>query len=266
MSDCRGESCNQSNLKPEVSDDNILSHQINHMTNGLDLSGSEIFPNSSAPRWVTFITRFFRKKSESLGGNGGKLVEMVEKEVSAFPRTIEAFSRYLPTMALFEYWMLEAMIGRQKQYLNRVKISSRNPGTEPIELKQQNPIIDWSQITPAMVIPKLEKFVQLCADEGVPESSLKLMKIDQVHLTKYIQMQGGSKIVPGPQPCNYPFGCPCNSNPSFLSILGRQEDHVHGSARGGQQLQSMCGLHNRWKSSNPLFNLLSYHHEIFQRP
>lgn len=233
----------------------------------IDLSSTANLPNSSAPREnKSFFTRFLVRSLSSLDGRGAEIIEMIEKEVNTEKGSIEALSRYLPTIAIFEYWMLECMIEQQRQYEKRQsrRAGRKYAGTEPIELKQQNPSINWQKVTEGKMIDKLKKFVRKCEIEGMPAATLEAMKITEDSVKDYVKMQriGGLEVA-GTQTCNWPLGCPTNADISIKKILGNQEDHVNLNAREGRMLQPMCGLHNRWKSSNPLFNLLSYHHNIF---
>ena len=232
----------------------------------IELRGTNHLPNSSGPRKTnpSRWRRFFSEELESLHGDGATLVSCIEDEVYTMEGSIEAFSRYLPTIALFEFWMLESLIELEDIY-KRTSQNPRNPpGTEPIELIKQNPIIQWNMVTEPMMVRKLETFLEICTKKGISLESLKAMKIDQEHVQKYVQMQQGGKEVAGNLACNWPLGCPCNKDRKNLTKLGIQHDHVNLNARGGNNLQPMCGLHNRWKSSNQLFNLLSIHHHIFE--
>lgn len=232
----------------------------------LNLTPTDNLPNSSAPReHKSFFSRLINPSLNSLDGHGSAIIGMIEEEVNTVKGGIEALSRYLPTIAIFEYWMLECMIEQQGNYLKRKQKSTRkNPGTEPIELKQQNPSLKWEKVTEPKMIKKLKDFVEKCGQEGVTTEALEAMKITEYHVKEYVKMQGmGGQEVAGTQQCNWPLGCPCNVDSRFKKILGHQEDHVNLNVRRGSTYQPMCGLHNRWKSSNPLFNLLSYHYNIF---
>ena len=233
----------------------------------IELSSTDNLPNSSAPREnKSFFSKFFVPSLSSLDGHGAEIIGMIEEEVNTEKGSIEALSRYLPTIAIFEYWMLECMIEQQRQYEKRQsrRAGKKDAGTEPIELKQQNPSINWQKVTEGKMIDKLKKFVRKCKIEGMPAATLEAMKITEDCVKQYVKMQSiGGQEVAGTQTCNWPLGCPTNADISIKKILGNQEDHVNLSARKGRMLQPMCGLHNRWKSSNPLFNLLSYHHNIF---
>ncbi len=232
----------------------------------IELRGTNDLPNSSGPRKTnpSRWRRFFSKELESLDGDGATLVSCIEDEVYTLEGSIEAFSRYLPTIALFEYWMLESMIEHQEAYKRTSQSRRTEPGTAPIQLIQQNPKIQWHMVSENPMLRKLRSFLQSCATKGIAPESLEAMKIDEEHVRKYVQLQQGGKEVAGTKACNWPLGCPCNKDRNNLTKLGVQQDHVNLSARGGNNLQPMCGLHNRWKSSNQLFNLLSIHHHIFE--